>query len=573
MSALFLSAVMVLGMAPTAMAADWQHDPKYHWHTDSDRAEHTFTETSYTPPTCYTAGTSVERCTVCGYEKSTSYEATGNHVYSTVWSKDSTYHWHACTTSGCTASTDRAQHTPIGNGTVTAPTCTNEGYVTYTCSECGQTYTQTTAPALGHDFVNGVCTRCGKADTSSSITVTFINGGSTFQTQSNVRSGAYPASPGTPSLSKSGWTYAFKGWTTVNPGANAVYNGQSLANVTSTPVTASVTYYAVYTVSGSGQNVSASVSASGNTTVGSTLRSGIDSLFSGMSGHSFSTLTFSSTSSSSYGTLYANSNKKSLTGNTYTYSGGSYPVSDLYFQPGSRSGNYTASYTARDDAGNTMSGTVTISTGNSSSSGDITYKVKTGDSVSFKRADFNEFFQKEYADYDVRWVEFETDDTLSSSKGMLYSNYKESKEKSFTQSTIDDYQFYYSSDSYGDYALNDLSFVAGDTDRTVTLTFRAYYSSSRYVKGTVKIIIGDSSTSDGTITYKVDTNDSISFKRADFNDAFQKEYKDYDIRWVEFDTDDTLSASAGTVYYDYKGSDEKSFSRSSIDDYKFYYSS
>ncbi len=41
-----------------------------------------------------------------------------------------------------------------------AATCTEEGWVLYACSICGEQFTQYTA-ALGHDFVNGVCTRCG----------------------------------------------------------------------------------------------------------------------------------------------------------------------------------------------------------------------------------------------------------------------------------------------------------------------------------------------------------------------------------------------------------------------------
>ena len=42
---------------------------------------------------------------------------------------------------------------------VTAPTCTEGGYTTYTCV-CGESYIADETPALGHDFVDGVCTRC-----------------------------------------------------------------------------------------------------------------------------------------------------------------------------------------------------------------------------------------------------------------------------------------------------------------------------------------------------------------------------------------------------------------------------
>ena len=45
---------------------------------------------------------------------------------------------------------------------VTAPTCTAEGYTTYTCTSCGHSYTGDSVAALGHEYVNGVCVRCGK---------------------------------------------------------------------------------------------------------------------------------------------------------------------------------------------------------------------------------------------------------------------------------------------------------------------------------------------------------------------------------------------------------------------------
>ena len=46
----------------------------------------------------------------------------------------------------------------------TAPTCTRDGYDTYTCSVCGYSYTTNRTSALGHNYVNGFCSRCGAAD-------------------------------------------------------------------------------------------------------------------------------------------------------------------------------------------------------------------------------------------------------------------------------------------------------------------------------------------------------------------------------------------------------------------------
>ena len=46
---------------------------------------------------------------------------------------------------------------------VTDPTCTEGGYTTYTC-ECGDSYVADETEALGHDFTEGNCTRCGEKD-------------------------------------------------------------------------------------------------------------------------------------------------------------------------------------------------------------------------------------------------------------------------------------------------------------------------------------------------------------------------------------------------------------------------
>lgn len=45
--------------------------------------------------------------------------------------------------------------------TITPPTCTEQGYTTHTC-ECGDSYVDSYVLALGHDFKNGVCIRCGE---------------------------------------------------------------------------------------------------------------------------------------------------------------------------------------------------------------------------------------------------------------------------------------------------------------------------------------------------------------------------------------------------------------------------
>ena len=52
-----------------------------------------------------------------------------------------------------------APHEHSYTAEVTAPTCTEAGYTTYTCS-CGDSYVADEVPALGHDWQGTACTRC-----------------------------------------------------------------------------------------------------------------------------------------------------------------------------------------------------------------------------------------------------------------------------------------------------------------------------------------------------------------------------------------------------------------------------
>ena len=59
---------------------------------------------------------------------------------------------------------DPSAHTHDYKATVTKPTCTERGYTTYTCSVCGDSYKGSYVDPLGHDYKNGTCTRCGVKD-------------------------------------------------------------------------------------------------------------------------------------------------------------------------------------------------------------------------------------------------------------------------------------------------------------------------------------------------------------------------------------------------------------------------
>ena len=52
---------------------------------------------------------------------------------------------------------------------VTPPTCTAQGYTTYTCPKCGTSYVDNYTPKIAHDYQSGVCTVCGETLLNATI--------------------------------------------------------------------------------------------------------------------------------------------------------------------------------------------------------------------------------------------------------------------------------------------------------------------------------------------------------------------------------------------------------------------
>ena len=59
-------------------------------------------------------------------------------------------------------------HVHAYTSTVTAPTCTEEGYTTHSCS-CGDSYTTDRIAPQGHDYSGGLCTVCSEDSVSASL--------------------------------------------------------------------------------------------------------------------------------------------------------------------------------------------------------------------------------------------------------------------------------------------------------------------------------------------------------------------------------------------------------------------
>lgn len=82
--------------------------------TAVDPSNHTGTEVrNATTASCYQDGyTGDTYCKGCNVKTATgsAVKATGKHVAGTAWVTNDTHHWHTCTTSGCTAQVEKAEH-------------------------------------------------------------------------------------------------------------------------------------------------------------------------------------------------------------------------------------------------------------------------------------------------------------------------------------------------------------------------------------------------------------------------------------------------------------------------------
>ncbi len=71
----------------------------------------------------------------------------------------------------------------------------------------------------------------------------------------------------------------------------------------------------------------------------------------------------------------------------------------------------------------------------------------------------------------MKYVVFEKPSSDYSNAGTVYSRYGKRNATSFTRSELDDYKFYYGDSDYGDYDLDELSFVA---DKSFSIVLRLH---------------------------------------------------------------------------------------------------
>ena len=221
-----------------------------------------------------------------------------------------------------------------------------------------------------------------------------------------------------------------------------------------------------------------------------------------------------------------------------------------------------------------------VSKTGASSKGDITYTVKAGEEVAFDDDDFEKIYENSSCTGSFKYVEFSRPDSAFNNAGTLYSRYGKRNETAFTRSSLSGNKFYYGDSDYGDYDLDELSFVADKSfSGSVELSFTAYGGTgtrtNQNVTGTLVIATGKtgSSTTKGDITYTVKAGDEVAFDDADFEKIYENSRCTGSLKYVEFSRPDSAFNNAGTLYSRYGKRSETAFTRSSLSGTTFGYDS
>ncbi|MBQ9762506.1 MAG: hypothetical protein IJV82_05450, partial [Oscillospiraceae bacterium] len=125
-------------------------------------AGHTYTA-KVTAPGCTTDGYTTYTCTTCGDSYKDSYVSASGHSWTEA----------TCNTAMTCATCGAVSGNSLGHSyksLVTAPGCTTDGYTTYTCTICGDSYKDSYVSASGHSWSEATCTApmtctaCGKTN-------------------------------------------------------------------------------------------------------------------------------------------------------------------------------------------------------------------------------------------------------------------------------------------------------------------------------------------------------------------------------------------------------------------------
>ena len=211
----------------------------------------------------------------------------------------------------------------------------------------------------------------------------------------------------------------------------------------------------------------------------------------------------------------------------------------------------------------------------SARSADITYTVRPGSDTSFDVSDFESFYTKNCSGT-FKYVEFQ----VGTSSYNNFSGYVTYEGDALSRTGLTSNDFYYDDSYYGDYPIKRLALEADKNAATdsIEIGFTVYGGSgnntNQYAEGTLALEVskaGSSSSSKGDITYTVKPGEEVTFDDEDFVNAYDNAGGSGTMKYVVFEKPSSDYSNAGTVYSRYGKRNATSFTRSELDDYKFYY--
>ena len=196
-----------------------------------------------------------------------------------------------------------------------------------------------------------------------------------------------------------------------------------------------------------------------------------------------------------------------------------------------------------------------VSKTGASSKGDITYTVKAGEEVAFDDDDFEKIYENSSCTGSFKYVEFSRPDSAFNNAGTLYSRYGKRNETAFTRSSLSSNKFYYGDSDYGDYDLDELSFVADRTfSGSITLSFTLYGGKNskcdQSTTGTLVITTGTSAVTSryvGNIRYNTTPNTALQINANDIARLFRKYTSGGSLQYLTL----TSVPATGSLYYNY----------------------
>lgn len=212
------------------------------------------------------------------------------------------------------------------------------------------------------------------------------------------------------------------------------------------------------------------------------------------------------------------------------------------------------------------------------SSADITYEVDEDDYVWLDAEDFYDLYD-DLTDGELEYIKFTSYDDFDDYGYFSFTDFDDDDYDDIDYNNLEDYEFYYNfydtDATEDDINLDTLRFDTYDDIDSASLDFTVkMYGDEGSKTITVRIDVeggGSSSAKGGTITYKLKAGGEAVFDEDDFEDILTDKYSSSSPRYVVFDTPTSSAYSNITLYYKYGKSSSEDFSRSELEDYKFYF--